>query len=476
MAKHVETMNKNKKELMYILLSGVWLLGIFACSTSELRNGPEDDEDPFKDGQVPVEIPIITKAVNDGDPENIITDARLIVIKNSKITNNTPFTLSTVVYTDDEVHVSDFIPVGNIELFLIVNEIPGWGLASLTVGQTYFPDDLEHKILSFTSLPVVDPTHPIPMYRQYRNLHVTLDGELSVNGATVTDLGEVDRLYAKVTLVIGSVFATLDNGGDPIQLDSISIKSIPKYSYLGPSWWYQESTDQDYFDGPRTHRTTDYVADNNHFLDSIIYYVPEHRVFYPQFLTYLSVKASLYGNTDVDEQVEFKIAVGDGLTATNNDLMLSGLLPLNNLFVTRNTHYHIEANIKSFDLSAGQTITIKPTVVGWENVSLTGPSFNEYTLQVSQDLFTFPSSTTIGQYVVRVETDHPDGWSATVAKASGYAGNHTALIGSYTAVSASGDLKFDAYGLVSSDGTAPSADTIKVTAGKITKHILIKNE
>jgi hypothetical protein len=188
-------------------------------------------------------------------------------------------------------------------------------------------------------------------------------------------------------------------------------------------------------------------------------------VYYPQFLTYLSVKASLKDNTNVDQQKEFKIAVGDGIMTCTNDSMLSGLLPANNLFITRNTHYHIDANIKSFDISAEQDIEIHPNVVNWGQVSLPVEP-HDYNLQVSQNEFAFSSTVGSVSGVIHVTTDHAGGWSATLSKS--VTSHPTTLSATYSGMS-SGDLRFTTNGAI----TPP--DTIKVTAGKVTKHILIKN-
>jgi hypothetical protein len=443
-----------------------------ACSSEEIRKEPKPDEEPYEGETVPVEIPLQTRAVNDGNPENVITNARLIVIKGTKITNNKPFTISTHNYTNDSVHVYDLIPVGAIELFLIVNEKTEWNLASLTIGTTCLPNDFERRILSHASMPIVDATHPIPMYRQYRNLIVSPTSQLSINGTPVTDMGVVERLYAKVTLRLSSIFAELANGGEPIQLDSMSIRSIPKYSYFGPRHLYQENANTNYFDSPRTHRTAAYEVDNAHFLDTIVYYVPEHNVFYPAHATYLAVKVSLKDNTDVDQQVEYKIVVGDGITTCTNDSMLNGMqggvLPLTNLFITRNTHYHFTAKIVSFDIRGEQEIEIRPQILAWNEVALP-VEFNDYIFQVSQNEFSLASGTAVNGIILNVLTDHPNGWTATTTNPT----RIPLVISSGTGVQGAGDcLKFNYNGAAI---TNPAADTIKVQVGKVTKHIVVKN-
>jgi hypothetical protein len=429
----------------------------------------EEEVDPFKDGKVPLNVPILTRAVNDGNPENKIANARLIVIKGTTIANNKPFTISTSVYPDDSVHVSDYVPVGNINLYLVVNERPEWGLASLTVGTTCYTNDFESKILNFPtgSYITVDANNPIPMYRQYKNLYVAQDGQLSIGGQPVT-LGEVERLYAKVTLVIGAVFANLANGGDPIQLDSLGVKSMAKYSLLSPMLQYPVTTAAGVFSPPPTAHTTNYVANATLFKDSVVYYLPEHRMSVADYKTYLSVKVSLLGNTLADQQREYKLVIGDGIETCSNDSMLSGLLPMQNLFVTRNTHYQYTANIKSFDMRAEEDIEIHPKIVAWETTTITPVDVREYIFRVSQDTFVLPTAAAAHVGVIDVVTDHPGGWSAVMApKATGTL--RTSLVATYSGMP-SGPLKFSYNGQAITQG-----DTIKVTAGAVTKKIVITN-
>ncbi|MDR1918894.1 MAG: hypothetical protein LBQ65_04515, partial [Tannerellaceae bacterium] len=350
------------------------------------------------------------------------------------------------------------------------NEKPEWGLASLTVGQTYSSNDLESKILNFPTgnYITVDANNPIPMYRQYKNLQVSLEGALSIGGQAVT-LGEVERLYAKVTLVIGTVFANLANGGDPIQLDSLGVKSMAKYSLLTPTLQYPVTTASGVFSPPSTTHTSNYVANATRFKDSVVYYLPEHRLSVPDYKTYLSLKVSLLGNTAADQQREYKLVIGDGIETCSNDSMLNGQLPLQNLFITRNTHYQYTANIKSFDIRSEEDIEIRPRIVAWETTSMDSTIFDDYVFTVSQDLFQRAATGTAFNGVIEVTTDHPNGWSAVVAPTGT---RPTSLTGGPYTNKPSGKLTFTYSGATIA---SPAADTIKVTVGKVTKKIIIKN-
>jgi hypothetical protein len=464
------------RKLLHILLSGLLALAaMYACSMDEkpIIETPEE-VDPFKDGSVPVNIPILTKAVNDGNLENKVVDARLIVIKANKITNNKRFTV-TNVGAYDSVHVYDIIPVGVVDLFIVVNERPAWNLDSATflpVGTSCTAASIEQKILSFASPhPTVDATNPIPMYSQYRNLLVQSEApKFTIGGVPVTTLGEVDRLYAKVTLDLRCKFSELANGGDPIQLDSISIKSLPKYSYLSPTLPFTGAA-ADFVNGPRIHHPTGYVVNTDSFVTGTVsYYIPEHHVNNPAYKTYISVKVSLKGNVIPAQQREYKIVIGDGITTCTNDSLLNGSpLPIQNLFVTRNTHYMYFARIKSFDERSEQDIEIRPYVVGWDTVS-EDVLFREYTLTVSQDKFTF-SRTLDYHGLLRVTTDYPGGWTAELGN-GGVAGAVT-FGGTYSTPQTSNALLFNYTA-----GAAAATDTIKVSVGSagrvLTKKVLLE--
>jgi hypothetical protein len=397
---------------------------ISSCSDEAAVNPPVPPtikENPFKDGELPIDLPV-TRAVNDGDPENKVTSARLIVIKNSVVANNKKI---TVVSAGDET-ISAVIPVGTVDMFIIVNEDPAWGLDAIQINDAYFPENIEKKVLTFSAYPIVDLDHPIPMYRQFRNLHVSNTGTtFTFDGSVipVADLGVVERLYAKVTLVINATFAAMANGGDPIKLDHVSIKSMPKYSYLTPSvGLLYPAASGGYFNGADSAQTANYTANATGLHDSIVWYIPEHRLSDPAYMTYISIKASLEDNQDPDEQVEFKgIILGDGAGTIDQDSLRIGKdnsgnnASLNNWFITRNTHYQVKATITSFGKTNESDMSILMKVVGWTKAMTDDWDIWEYRLKVSQDRFYIPPTGAF-EGVVTIKTNYPGGWGVTSDK------------------------------------------------------------
>jgi hypothetical protein len=448
-----------------------------------------NDDDPFKDGELPISLPV-TRAINDGEAENIIQTARLIVIKNSIVANNKTFTIVNGQLAHlDSVYVLDTIPVGKVDMFIIVNEKTEWGLASITKNSIYFPDDISKKTLAFSAYPAVDATHPIPMYKQYRDLHISNEGAFTPAGATapipMATLGEVERLYAKVTLVLKAKFSEMLNGGDPIKIDSISIKSMPKQSYLTPSHGLlYPAAPGGYFDGA-VHASIvsgspvgNYAADAVGLYDSLVWYIPEHRLSDTTYLTYISVKASLTDNTLPGEQVEFKkIILGDSASTVHQDSLRIARnnnvsLPLTSWFITRNTHYKVNATIKSFDKMNESTIDVITKVIVWDQVPIGDTDIREYELKVSQDEFHFTGSGTY-EGVVTVETNYPGGWSAegsTPPKPSAgvtFYGSNNSALSNPTPLQTGNQLRF-------SSTTGVDGGYIDVTAGPIVKRINLR--
>jgi hypothetical protein len=472
----------NRKSLIFYLVTAIWLIGVIGCVSEEVKPvpGTPNTVDPFKEGKIPLDMPVVTRAVNDDNLENRIDNARLIVIKNGVVSNNKMFTISTNANPNDSVHIQDYVPAGTLDIFIVANEKSEWLLGSaFPVGSLHFPTEIEQKILNFPlgGYASVSSTNPIPMYKRFKNILAQPYANFSIAGTPVSlETVAIDRLYAKVTLVIGCTFSQLLNGGDPIQLDSISVKSMPKYSFLGEGLQYQGSTSSAYNNGTRIqHSLTSYEVDATHFKDTVTYYIPEHNVQNPAYSTYLSVKVSLLGNTDVNLQREYKIVIGDGITTASNDSLLTGMLPLWNLFVTRNTHYKFDANIKSFNESSNKDIEIYPVVVSWDDSTTVISPFEprDYQLFISQSEF-HPTTT---QYdgVVTIETDYRYGWKAYTEAPTGGATctlNGATVTSEASAVSLpSGELKFRYI------GGSSSSICIVVTTGsgseKITKKIKI---
>jgi hypothetical protein len=425
-------------------------------------------DDPFKDGELPINLPV-TRAINDINPENKVEKARLIVIKNSIVANNKTFKIEDGYLSHlDSVFVLDTIPVGKVDMFIIVNEKAEWGLDAIAKRSIYFPEDIEKKTLTFSTYPVVSTANPIPMYKQYRDLYVTSQPATFTlqNGTPIEmdSLGVVDRLYAKVTLIISAKFSEMVNGGDPILLDSVFIKSIPKHSYLTPSHGLLYPASGGYFNGAETPRHINYASTDS-LRDTLTWYIPEHRLSDPAYMTSIYVKASLAENNEVDEQVAFDpIVLGDGMASHSQAEMRSGgNMPITNWFITRNTHYTVNARIKSFSKTNESEMIIRTNILTWNETPIDEKVIWQYDLDVSQDIFYIPSAGNF-EGTVMIETNHPEGWNV-----SGSAG----LTFSNGSSTYAPDLSNQMGTLLKFRYAGTGDGSIDVKAGLLSKHIKI---
>jgi hypothetical protein len=267
------------------------------------------------------------------------------------------------------------------------------------------------------------------------------------------------------------VFADLPNGGDAIQLDSVAVKSMPRYSNLTPSVGLLYPVSGGYFDGAAQTRTSNYDdADNLHFYDSIVFYIPEHRLSDINYKTYLSVKASLKGNTDPAEQVEFKIALGDGVKSHDNKELMEGKpVPAADLFITRNTHYQVTATIKSFDKANQSEIDVITNVIIWELTATDEPYIGQHELKISQDKFYITGNIDF-EGTVTVETDDPKGWSAARSATASTVKFYNASTTAYDLTSLDNQTGTKLRFKSSSVGVN---DSISITAGPIVKRIYL---
>ncbi|MDR2809804.1 MAG: hypothetical protein LBB84_04505 [Tannerellaceae bacterium] len=443
----------------------IWFIGITTCTSDEHAwqrgNSEQIDTTLFKEGTVPVLIPV-TKSPNDNDPENRIVSVRIIVIKQDRVTNNK--VINNINASETNIQLTDLVPVGTVDFFVIVNELSNWDLNGITIGNTYFSNNLKQKLISYNSgLPVVDATHPIPMFEMYENLQITESGNTLLNNISVT-LSSVKRLYAKVTLNLKSIFEDLDNGGDPIEIKQVSIKRMPKESYLAPLS-YTKNSASDFFSGTLALTpNTNYFVYADSFKSNFICYIPEYLVSEIDSFTYISAVVNLVG--DVNSEREYKIVLGDGIS-NGNTYMLGNTKLYSDVRISRNKWYQLDIKIKSFDIRGEEDIEIRPIIVPWDtSIPVDSTGFRDHILTVSQDIFQLAAVSFDG--IVEITTDHPGGWSANLAPKQ--SGTLRTTLNTFVGTSGTGVLKFHYNGQ-----SITEADTIKVTAGAVTKSILIKN-
>jgi hypothetical protein len=313
--------------------------------------------------------------------------------------------LVSVGENERDIEFNEVVPAGNMHLYLVANErgagdADNWNLDAFTVGSATAHTALKEKIRYFgAAYPVVNATNLIPMYSQLEYVHIGSEGA-TINGTVHTSaqlgdiLGELQRLYAKVTVAVSCDFTDADyiaaNGGEAIELRSISVDSIPVQSYLAPK--RHPATSSLFFKGVVKTPADDpaYTENANGFSGTFSFYIPEYIADQLSIRSYLSIKMGLKALPN--DTKEFKLFLGDGMTDNGNDYMKGNSVNVGDISITRNTHYIITATIAAFNQSSDADINIITEVVDWNTtLGITPSEPREYTLEI------FPSrAITIG--------------------------------------------------------------------------------
>ncbi|MDH6306168.1 hypothetical protein M2459_002882 [Parabacteroides sp. PF5-5] len=440
----------NTEKIIRLLLVLIGCIGILSCTSEEERLNP-----PITEENIPLQIPL-TKSVNgENNEEERVETVRMIIIKDGRVTNNIKKVDLTVDSTS--VIIQDSVPVGTVEYFLIANEKESWNFDALTPKTLVSSSLIKSKVLNFDRYPVVHKDTAIPMFAHYEQLQIKSDSKAYYYGADVSaSLGNLTRLYVKVSLKLSCVFSNLQNSGEAIYLKSILVKSMPKESYLAPDF-YLKNTDADFFDGD----TTDVIKNSNYALTStgfsgdFLFYIPEHIVSEVSRRSYISAKVALLNDPTIEQ--EYQIILGDSITRNDNEYMQK-YAGIKGLRVYRNTHYGITASIESFNQSSSSDLTIVGKIIDW-NATLTDETEpQEYSLTVSQSAISIPlktyTPTNTYEGSISVTTDYSGGWNVKESST----GVDTSIAGN--------TLKYIIKG-----GSSPWE--IKVGAGKLTKTIKI---
>jgi hypothetical protein len=471
----------NMRVLYNLLWTGLMIGSISSC-VSEFPSGG-GEKPPVEEAKGVLYVPMTR---SDLAEENAIDTVRMIVFKaNGEFVLNTTHPETT---TPTPTFV-DSVPTGYLNVYLIVNERPGWTatLDAITSEAELKAIRYEYSTDSYylTHLPEADEhayKRQIPMFGEKKNVYVSITGE--PNPYEI----EVQRIFAKVTLRLECLFpdSIQHSGGVALALDTVRLWRIPPHSWLikerytGASFWFNDLSNPSFLPfrpNPASPpegwpvplssykeipESPGYAA---RFLDSICFYLPEYIPNDTALYTYLSIKVGIKAQPHIAKT--YKLILGEGLKHGSKfmrgDSTLSGghQRDVLDLSIQRNTHYDITANIRNFGLTGNEDMDVYLKVEQWTPVPMDTTLIIDYWLNISQSDFEI----TVGQTaVVMIETDHWDGWSATVD-------GDLVLNGSDTSLSRqdNGPLRFKA-----NSQTAPNQYYyINVKVGKITKRIRI---
>jgi hypothetical protein len=479
----------NKRTTLYDWL-GICLLTVgFSSCASEFPNGRET---PPRGEET---TGILYVPMTRGDiaaEDSIVNSSRMIVfsVSGDSLVINTTQPKNPSPYKDPTF--VEIVPVGHLNVYLIANERPEWNLDAIN-SEAQLNSFIYDYTTNPTKLPETNADNTIPMFGMYKNIYIDRNGNTSdpltsPNPPTAPYPITVQRIFAKVTLLFKCMFIDQSNGSTPLELQSIQLKQIPKYSYLisrrytdtdfndamydlypippsppAPPYW-PRSGYEEYKSGPNV----------TGFGDTVSFYVPEYIANDTSYYTYLSIKVGIKGQWYIAK--EYKLVLGEGMNykdGLGNSLpelykFMKGDTCLSNghqrdildLSIKRNTHYIINASIKNFGLTGDEDMDLYLEVKDWWDGDVEPKDIGDYTFNISQSEFTIPRGHT---GVVRIETDHQDGWSA-IASDPGLVltvdGVTPPLVNQ-----GSGPLKFES-------ATARSY-YIDVTVGSITKRITV---
>jgi len=438
---------------------------VLSCTTNELDLKQIPSE---KNEDITIDMPLTKGNVNTGDPNDSVAMARLIIIKGGKVQVNEKKEYSEILGSSDIIFRDIEVPVGYADFFMITNEASAnWNFdaGQYQKGSYLQSSVLKREILNYTTNPQVgDGLPPIPMVGIHEGLYAHTDSltykEWGTVNQAVVNSGDVKRLYAKVSLNVDCIFSQMPNGGEPLTIKKITVKNLPKKSYLSP-FRYAENN---FFEHDITLNSQNYTRTGQRFDGNFSFYVPEYLVSDTSKYTHILLQVSLVNDPTIVRN--YRIVVGNGIQGTNKNEYLLGLTKTaEDLVIDRNTHYEITAHLKGFDGTSGSDLTIVGKIVDWNTKPTDPEKPQEYSLDITTSNLTVPSgmgtSGTPYEGIIHITTDYTKGWTATQGT-----GTSGVTFPGHTFPEGGKQLKFRIAG-----GSSPW--TINVTAGKITKRITL---
>jgi hypothetical protein len=404
----------------------------------------------------------------------------IVFRRNGEFVLNTDIPSNPLPY--EEPTFVETVPVGYLNVYLIANELPTWNLASVNTEAQL--DTIIYNYYTYsgytTQLPEADGTHHVPMFGMHKGIYVSSSGNTDLTSPNPNPPTPapypitVERIFAKVTLKLNCVFADQTNGGSAVELKNITLKQVPKHSYLSAQRYFGS----DFNDYPAFYTnpalppptlptnwpSSTYVETTTGFQDSLTFYLPEYLLSDTTKYTYLSIKVNVKGSLSLDK--EYKIVLGEGLVHSNKYMLGDSIVDghrrdILDLSILRNTHYVIGGRITNLSLTGDQDLGVKLVVVDWDDTKVIDPwDIGDYSITISQSDFQVPTTSLPFTGVVTIETDYNRGWSASSSNPS-----MVTLNGSVT--NQFGPLRFTV------NNGATGTTYIDVTVGKITKRIRI---
>ena len=318
-----------------------------------------------------------------GNPDKTLEELRVIIFRSTElgVGLGAPVT-NKIVYPvppdDDEIEITEIVPVGHLNIYLIGNEAVEMNLnAVATFG------DLESIIIDNSLATHNYLNSPFPMYSGFRAVRVDALGnvthpDVTVVGGKTTFL--VERAISRLDVRLSCKFDDL--GGKAISIDSAVVLSMP----LKPNLVAHEYNGANFFSTNNSGASLDvsgYLSTTRadglpgfESVDFFTFYLPEHllnHVDHSHF-TYLKLVGTLLPPNS-PATLTYRIPLGNGLGIGANTVgyLLDNYstVPETDLSVTRNTHYDLTLHIKG--LGERSDIEVSAKVQPWDEVNIPSP-------------------------------------------------------------------------------------------------------
>ena len=365
--------------LLLLLLSG-------SCSREEFIDGRG-----LKNGRATLSLSFATRAPGD-DPESVMNSLRIIIFDSNVSGIESGVPLVNVKYDipagATRVDISEVVPVGYVNIYLIGNESEAMNLNAVTSSGDFDGIVMDHAGAGRNYI-----QYPFLMYSAYRAVDIDVDGVLThpqviKSGGRATF--PIERTAAKITVNLDCDFADL--GGRAIALDSARIVSMPKSSWL-ISREYAEVDGGDYFTSDDMGTSIDFsqgvyfeqkmensdVVGFSTVEGGFKFYIPEHIINDADRSHYTWLNIVGHPLNSPGTRLTYRIPLGNGLFIDYDSAYLAenyATVPSSALSITRSTHYILDLAIEGFGENYG--IEVNVAVEPWRGIYIDGTTESAY--------------------------------------------------------------------------------------------------
>lgn len=317
------------------------LLWFVAACTKEAKELSGNDNKTDEE-EVPVNF-MSKLAVGDGDQ---VSQLRIIIFSTR---SSDPYGPKILAYNEliDTEEYTAITYIGYNDIYVIGNE-------PVDLSKVRTPGDL--KIQMDTE--INQAASEFVFYRQLRNVNVRSKNEIYLEGE-VTPVSQLDiqlqRVVAKLTVQFDlntQIYENEDPTGKYLNLESMELVRIPKYSYLIPDTYKKENG----FMNNRTFSLQDSSMEEHHFVwSSGDIYLPEYLLEDNSYKTFLRIKGTSDGIIHT-----YTLPVGDGMNPADSYST--------DWNITRNRHYSL--TIKGIKGYGEESLEANARVAGWSEINV----------------------------------------------------------------------------------------------------------